>query len=62
MQARIHIDRVHARAILFEVGERLRSIVPMDQSKLPAQIEERLNRLREQDSDDSLTIVPSLEH
>jgi hypothetical protein len=63
MEQRVHLDHVHCRAILLEVGERLRATLPVEgQSKLPAHIEDRLKRLRELDDDYSPSIVPSLEH
>jgi hypothetical protein len=41
-----------------EIGERLRNVLPVDHSRLPAQIEDRLNRLRELDGEHSPSIVP----
>jgi hypothetical protein len=62
MQDQINIDLAHSRAMCTEIGERLREILARDQTKLPAQIENPLSRLRELDDDDSPAIVPSIAH
>jgi hypothetical protein len=61
MQDRVHIDDVHARAICNEIGERLRQALSRDETELPASLESRLNRLREQDDRYSPLIVPDLD-
>jgi hypothetical protein len=61
MEDRVQIDRVHARAICNEIGERLRYALSNAEVELPASLESRLNRLREQDGDYSPSIVPSMD-
>lgn len=59
MEDWFQIDQVHARAICTEIGERLRYALCRDEAGLPASLESRLDRLREQDEDFSPSIVPS---
>jgi hypothetical protein len=56
----IPLSAVDSWAIFMEIGERLRNVLPVDHSKLPAQIEDRLNRLRELDGEHSPSIVPNI--
>jgi hypothetical protein len=49
-------------AVRTEIGERLRTILPVDYSRLPAEIENRLAQLRELDDDRlSPSITPSMD-
>jgi hypothetical protein len=56
----ISLSAVDSWAIYTEIGERLRNVLPVDHSKLPAHIEDRLNRLRELDGEPSPSIVPPM--
>jgi hypothetical protein len=60
MQGRFQIDRVHARAICTEIGERLRQALSKEETELLASLESRLNRLRELEGA-SPSIAPSLD-
>jgi len=62
MQDHINLDLAHSRAMCTEIGERLREILARDKTELPAQIENRLSRLRELEDDDSPSIVPPAAH
>jgi hypothetical protein len=62
MQDTINLDLSHSRAMCTEIGERLREILARDKTELPAQIENRLSRLRELEDDDSPSIVPPAAH
>ena len=57
----IPLSAVDSWAIFMEIGERLRNVLPVDHSKLPAQIEDRLNRLRELDGEHLPSIVPNID-
>jgi hypothetical protein len=61
MQDRIRIDEVHSSAIRTEIGERLRQFLSKDETELPANLEDRLNRLRELDDDYSPSITPAMD-
>jgi hypothetical protein len=61
MQDQFQIDKVHARAICTEIGERLRQVLSRDEMELPASLESRLDRLRGQDEDYSPSIIPSMD-
>jgi len=54
----IPLSAVDSWAIWSEIGERLRNVLPVDYSKPPAHIEDRMRRLRELDEDYSPSIVP----
>jgi hypothetical protein len=62
MQDNINLDLSHSRAMCTEIGERLREILARDKTELPAQIENRLSRLRELEDDDSPSIIPPAAH
>jgi hypothetical protein len=55
------LSAVDSWAIFMEIGERLRNVLPVDHSRLPAQIEDRLNRLRELDGEQSPSTVPPMD-
>jgi hypothetical protein len=59
----IPLSAVDSWAIFMEIGERLRNVLPVDHSRLPAQIEDRLNRLRELDGEQSPSpsIIPPMD-
>jgi len=58
MQNRIvRIDKIHSRAICNEVAERLRVTLSKDQSEIPANLINQLDRLREME-ENSPSIVP----
>ena len=57
----IPLSAVDSWAIYTEIGERLRNVLPVDHSRLPAHIEDRLNRLRELDGEPSPSIVPPMD-
>jgi hypothetical protein len=61
MQDRIRIDEVHSSAIRTEIGERLRQFLSREETELPANLEYRLNRLRELDDDYLPSIVPAMD-
>jgi hypothetical protein len=56
----IPLSAVDSWAIYTEIGERLRNVLRVDHSKLPAHIEDRLNRLRELDGEPSPSSVPPM--
>src|ERR1700733_5597958 len=56
----IPLSAIDSWAICMEIGERLRNVLPVDHSRLPAQIEDRLNRLRELDGEQSPSIIPPM--
>jgi hypothetical protein len=60
MQDRIRIDEVHGSAIRTEIGERLRQFLSREETELPANLEYRLNRLRELDEDYLRSITPAM--
>jgi hypothetical protein len=58
MQNRIvRIDKIHSREICNEVAERLRITLSKDQSEIPANLINQLDRLREIE-ENSPSIVP----
>ncbi len=57
MRNQIDIDRVHSRAIIREIGERLRTSLRKER-ELPASLTTRIDRLRELEGQDSPSIVP----
>ena len=61
----IPLSAIDSWAIYMEIGERLRNVLPVDHSRLPAQIEDRLNRLRELerelDGEQSPSIIPPMD-
>jgi hypothetical protein len=59
MRNRIDIDYVHSRAIVREIGERLRASLKPE-PKLPARLKTQIDRLRELER--SPSIVPDAEH
>ncbi|WGD55043.1 hypothetical protein QA641_14735 [Bradyrhizobium sp. CB1650] len=59
MRNRIDIDHVHSRALVREIGERLRASLKPE-PKLPARLEAQVDRLRELER--SPSIVPDAEH
>jgi hypothetical protein len=61
MQDRIGIDEVHSSAIRTEIGERLWQFLSSEETELPANLEYRLNRLRELDDDYLPSIVPAMD-
>lgn len=60
MRSNIDIDRVHSRAIIREIGERLHSYL-RPEPKLPARLKSRIARLRELEQH-SPSIVPDVDH
>jgi hypothetical protein len=57
---RNHIDYVHSRAIVREIGERLRaSLKPV--TELPPRLKMQIDRLRELE-EQSPSIIPAAEH
>jgi hypothetical protein len=59
MRNRIDIDYVHSRAIVREIGERLRASLKPE-PKLPARLKTQIDLLREFER--SPSIVPDAEH
>jgi hypothetical protein len=59
---RLQTDALHDRAICMEIGERLHQALARNEAELPASLESRLDKLREQDEDHSPSIVPSMDH
>jgi hypothetical protein len=59
MRNRIDIDRKHSRAIVQEIGERLRASLK-EESELPGSLRAQINRLHELEGQ-SPSIVPSAE-
>ncbi|UPK39091.1 hypothetical protein IVB18_18755 [Bradyrhizobium sp. 186] len=55
----IDIDYLHSRAIVREIGERLRALLKPE-PKLPARLKTQIDRLRELERTPS--IVPDAEH
>ena len=60
MRNRIDIDCVHSRAIVREIGERLRTSL-RPEPELPASLKMQINRLRELE-EQSPPIVPDAEY
>jgi len=59
MRNQIDIDEAFSRAIIREIGERLRASLREDE--LPANLRVQLNRLAQLDDQSSPSIVPDLE-
>ena len=57
----IQIDSVHCRAICEEIGYRLNQSLNMNASNLPPRLSLLLDRLLQQDQEDSPSIAPPLE-
>jgi hypothetical protein len=60
MRNRVDIDEKTSRAIIREIGERLRAVVRQDPD-VPASLRKQINRLRELKSQPP-PIVPTVEH
>ncbi len=60
MRNRIDIDYVHSRAIVREIGERLRASLKPE-SEVPGSLRTQIDRLRELE-ERSPSIVPDAEH
>jgi hypothetical protein len=60
MRNRVDIDEKTSRAIIREIGERLRAVVGQDPD-VPASFRKQINRLRELKSQPP-PIVPTVEH
>lgn len=60
MRSNIDIDRVHSRAIVREIGDRLHSYL-RPEPELPARLKSRIARLRDLEQH-SPSIVPNAEH
>jgi formate-dependent phosphoribosylglycinamide formyltransferase (GAR transformylase) len=60
MHTSIDIDHVHSRAIVREIGERLRMALKPE-SEIPETLKMQVNRLRELEQQ-SPSIVPDAEH
>lgn len=56
MRNRIDIDHTQSRAIVREIGERLRGLL-REETKLPSNLKGQMERLRDMD-DESPSIVP----
>ena len=59
-RAAVAIDSVHCRAICDEIGERLRFSHLRPLTELPTRLRELLDRLRDQELEDTPSIVPSI--
>jgi len=57
MRNPVDIGRTHSRAIILEIGERLRTSL-REERELPASLTTRIDRLRELGAQDSPSIVP----
>jgi len=60
MRNRIDLDPKHSRAIVQEIGERLRAF-PNEEPELPESLRAQIDRLRELE-EQSPSIIPSAEH
>jgi len=60
MSNRIEIDHKHSRAIVREIGERLRASLKPE-PELPPSLRTQINRLRELEGQSS-SIIPAAEH
>jgi hypothetical protein len=61
MRHTLHIDKQHIKAILAEVGERLRTILRLEgRQKVPRPIQQSLDRLAEVDDRTELKTSPSI--
>jgi hypothetical protein len=59
MRNRIDVDQEHSRAIVQEIGERLRGFLKQD-LELPGSLQAQIDRLRELE-EQSPSVVPSAE-
>jgi hypothetical protein len=61
MRHTLHIDEEHIKAILAEVGERLRLIIRLEgRQKVPRRIRQSMDRLAEVDDGTELKTSPSI--
>jgi hypothetical protein len=61
MRHTLHIDKEHIKAILAEVGERLRIVLRLEgRQKVPFPIQQSLDRLAEADDGTKLKTSPSI--
>lgn len=61
MRHTLHIDKEHIKAILAEVGERLRIVLRLEgRQKVPLPIQQSLDRLAEADDGTKLKTSPSI--
>ena len=60
MPKSINIDHKHSRAIVREIGEKLRATIEPER-ELPANVKTQINRLRELE-EQSPSIRPAVEH
>jgi hypothetical protein len=61
MRHTLHIDEEHIKAILAEVGERLRLIIRLEgRQKVPRPIRQSIDRLAEVDHGTELKTAPSI--
>lgn len=56
MRHHIDIDHTHSRAIVREIGERLRGLL-REETELPSNLKGQMQRLRDMDDDESPSIV-----
>jgi len=59
LRTSVQIDDAHSDAICGEVGYRLRRYLEGDSSPVPGRISALLNRLRQLDTDETPSLVPS---
>jgi hypothetical protein len=57
MRNDVDIDHTHSRAIIREIGERLRMLL-LEEPELPASLRTQLDRLRQSEDQESPSIVP----
>ncbi len=57
MRNHVDIDHKHCRAIILEIGERLRASL-REEPELPASFKTQIDRLRELEDQESPSIVP----
>jgi hypothetical protein len=57
---RVALDSIHCRAICDEIGEQLRFSNLRTLTELPTRLRELLDRLREQELEDTPLIAPSI--
>ena len=57
MRNDIDIDHTHSRAIIREIGERLRMLL-LEEPELPASLGMQIDRLRQSEDQESPSIVP----
>ena len=60
-QNQLHIDGAHCRAICDEIGWRLGAILAREAPALPLRLQMLMDRLAEQDCEDSPSIAPSMD-